>query len=326
MDSVLSEAMPQGGSTGDWNAAGTTDATPDSERLRQELRDAPRDLVDWEASCLKNIADLLDSLDRARVRWETLGQELKETEERLDRAQEERDLLAESHSDAQKAREELRQVRGELEDIRRERDEVAADLVGVREQLETHLSAQHDDAVARREELAQATSDNAQLRDELETARRKQEDAVDTERGLRDTVAKRNAEHADLQGRLIEVDLALEDEREKNAGLEANARASGEAEQRAERAEQVEQRTTEKLARVEAEHEQNLVLLFDVRTRAERLEEKLDDADSKTRKKVRRIIDKVHAELDAAGAPSDSETSYGERIRLLGELLRDAGS
>jgi len=322
--------MPQGGSTGDWNATGTADATPDSERLRQELRDAPRELVDWEASCLKNIADLLDSLDRARVRWETLGEELKETQDRLDRAQEERDLLAESHSDAQKAREELRSVRRELEEIRRERDDVAANLVAAREHLEQHLEAGKSAAASRHDEHETARQENEHLRAELVELRRKEEDAADTERNLRHTMGQRDQELADVKGRLIEADLALEDEREKMVEVrqqaeDATARAEqlADSAERVEEAERVAQKSADKLRRVETEHEDNLVLLFDLRTRAERLEEKLDDADDKTRKKVRRIIAKVHAELDAAGAPADADTSYGERIRQLGDLLRD---
>jgi len=315
--------MPDGGSTGDWNATGTADATPDSERLRQELRDAPRELVDWEASCLKNIADLLDSLDRARVRWETLGEELKETQDRLDRAQEERDLLAESHSDAQKAREELRSVRRELEEIRRERDDVAADLVAAREHLEKHLEAGKSAAASRHEQLETASQENEHLRAELVELRRKEEDAADTERSLRHTMDQRDQELADVKGRLIEADLALEDEREKVVQVQQQAEQLAGNAERVKEAERTAQNSNDKLRRVETEHEDNLVLLFDLRTRAERLEEKLDDADDKTRKKVRRIIAKVHAELDAAGAPADSDTSYGERIRQLGDLLRD---
>ncbi|MEM8886207.1 MAG: hypothetical protein AAGD14_19260, partial [Planctomycetota bacterium] len=72
--------MPQSGSTGDWAAAAADAVTPDTEQLRRELQDAPRELVDWEASCLKNIADLLDSLDKARVRWESLGNDLKDAQ------------------------------------------------------------------------------------------------------------------------------------------------------------------------------------------------------------------------------------------------------
>ena len=134
--------MSQGGSSGDWRAAGTADAAPDSDSLRRELRDPPRELVDWEAACLKNIADLLDSLDRARARWESLGDDLTEAQTRLERATEERDLLAGSHTDAQKARDELRDVRQELEAIRRERDDGAASLVAARELMDAHIATQ----------------------------------------------------------------------------------------------------------------------------------------------------------------------------------------
>jgi len=330
--------MAQGGSTGDWSVAGTADAAPDSERLRQELRDSPRELVDWEASCLKNIADLLDSLDRARARWESLGDDLTQAQVRLDRVQEERDLLAESHADAQKAREELRDVREELEAIRRERDDVAASLVAAREQIEAYASAQEsgvskaqEDLEGLQAEVARMREENAALEESLIDAKadqtdleRQQREGDETAQELRRLLEMRDQEVAAAKGRLVESDLAVEDAREQQATLQREVDALREARSsNAELAEEMESlrelhaKTEQKLVKVVQEHEQDLVQLFDLRTKSTRLEEKLDDSDKKTRRKVRKIIDKIHSELDEIGAPGDRESSYGERIRQL---------
>ena len=332
--------MTQGGSSGDWRTTGTADAAPDSERLRQELRDPPRELVDWEASCLKNVADLLDSLDRARARWESLGDDLLQAQTRLERVTEERDLLAESHTDAQKAREELRDARQELEAIRRERDDVAASLVAAREQIEAHVAAQENGTAEAEEERDQLRRELQQQRDEngalaakLETAEsekaemeRQKVEHGETEQELRRTLERREAELMEAKGRLVESDLAVEDAKEQREALEreveelrAGNAPNSEIEQELARTKEQLGKVQRKLAEVAQEHESNLVQLFDLRTRATRLEEKLDDAEKHTRKKVRRIIEKIHTELDAIGAPRGDDLSYGERIRRMGE-------
>ncbi len=341
--------------SGDWHAATTGSATPDTEKLRRELQDAPRELVDWEASCLKNISDLLDSLDKARVRWESVGSDLSEARTRLQRVQEERDLLAESHTDADKARTEIKQMRDELEDVRRERDRTAEELVITKEQVESHLAEQAVGVASVKQELAglkeeltgltdrnrslaasrdsltlqlgtlkeEAVSTSEQLgilgeenealeerlverKGETEEWKRRHEALENSEQQMRRLMEKRDEELADTKGRLIEADLKLEEEREKRHAAE---RTAGSAEDL--------KRLQLKMNKLNKEHEQNLVMLFDQRTKATRLEEKLEESEDHERARVKKIISKIHKELDAAGAPAGNDASFGERIRSL---------
>jgi len=304
--------MPQPHPSGEWNAA-ATDAAPDTEQLRRELQDAPRELVDWEASCLKNIADLLDSLDKARVRWESLGSDLKEARTRLARVQEERDLLAESHADAEKARDESRGAREELEEIRRERDETAAELSATREKLEEHLTEAQDLGVLRDENEA-LEQRLMERKAELDDWQRRHAELAESEAQFRRLMERRDEELAAAKGQLVEADLAMEDAREKQAELERRLAEAGDREEALQRAQQ-------KLEKVEKDHADTMVELFDLRTRVARLEEKLDEAQNHERRRVRKILDKIHAALDEAGAPSGEEMSYSERIRRLADSL-----
>ncbi|MHC4448959.1 MAG: hypothetical protein ACYS0E_02295 [Planctomycetota bacterium] len=308
--------MPHTQPTGEWTAA-ATDAAPDTHQLRRELQDAPRELVDWEASCLKNIADLLDSLDKARVRWESLGNDLKEAQSRLARVQEERDLLAESHADAEKAREEARQAREELEEVRCERDGTAGELAAMREQLEGQMTGQQDLAVLRAENEA-LEQRLMERKNEIEDWQRRYAEVEGNEAEFRRLMERRDEELADAKGRLVESDLAVEDAREKQAAAERALEEAGDSVQ----LEANLQRSQDKLAQVEKDHADNLVVLFDLKTRSARLEEKLDEAQKHERKRVRKILDKIHGALDDVGAPRGGDLSYSERIRRLAAKLQ----
>ena len=77
----------------------------------------------------------------------------------------------------------------------------------------------------------------------------------------------------------------------------------------------------EQCASLERETEQNLVVICDFRVKVNRLEKKVEEKKEERRTKVRKILDKVHAELDAAGAPQGDEVSFGERIRWLKQRI-----
>ena len=307
--------MPHTQPTGEWTAA-ATDAAPDTQQLRRELQDAPRELVDWEASCLKNIADLLDSLDKARVRWESLGNDLKEARSRLARVQEERDLLAESHADAEKARGEARQAREELEEVRCERDGTAAELAAMREELEGQMASQQDLGVLRAENEA-LEQRLMERKNEIEDWHRRYAEVEGSEAEFRRLMERRDEELAHAKGRLVESDLAVEDAREKQTAAERALEEAGDSVQ----LETNLQRSQDKLAQVEKDHADNLVVLFDLKTRSARLEEKLDEAQKHERKRVRKILDKIHGALDEVGAPGGDDLSYSERIRRLAAKL-----
>ena len=308
--------MPDTQPTGEWTAA-ATDAAPDTHQLRRELQDAPRELVDWEASCLKNIADLLDSLDKARVRWESLGNDLKEAQSRLARVQEERDLLAESHADAEKAREEARQAREELEEVRCERDGTAAELAAMREELEGQMAGQQDLAVLRAENEA-LEQRLMERKNEIEDWQRRYAEVEGSEAEFRRLMERRDKELAHAKGRLVESDLAVEDARDKQAAAERALEEAGDSVQ----LEANLQRSQDKLAQVEKDHADNLVVLFDLKTKSARLEEKLDEAQKHERKRVRKILDKIHGALDEVEAPGGDDLSYSERIRRLAAKLQ----
>ena len=69
-------------------------------------------------------------------------------------------------------------------------------------------------------------------------------------------------------------------------------------------------RKAAKIMRAEAD------ALRDPETNSERYA-KLEEAQKHERKRVRKILDKIHAALDDAGAPRGDDLSYSERIRRL---------
>ena len=146
---------------------------------------------------------------------------------------------------------------------------------------------------------------------ELDEWQRRHEDLLSSEQEMRRLMEKRDEELADAKGRLIESDVKFEEEREARLAAEAQL-----SQQPAGGSEELE-RLQQKFAKLEKEHEENMVMLFDQRTKATRLEEKLDEIEDKGRARVKKIIAKVHAALDEIGAPNAGDDSYGERIRSL---------
>ena len=67
--------------------------------------------------------------------------------------------------------------------------------------------------------------------------------------------------------------------------------------------------------------EESLVEMCDLRVQLNRLENDRDDARRERRKRVKKILSRVHAALDEAGAPRGEDLSYGERIRWLKKQL-----
>jgi chromosome segregation ATPase len=308
--------MPHPQSSGEWNAAAATgaapDTTPDTQQLRRELQDAPRELVDWEASCLKNIADLLDSLDKARVRWESLGNDLKEAQTRLARVQEERDLLAESATDAEKARDEARTAKEELEEIRRERDAAASELQATRDRLETQLKSTEDIRVLREENEA-LEQRLLERKAEIEEWRTRHTQLQTSEAEFRRMMELRDQELEQAKAQLQKAAAERDEARAKQAAAESELADAGTREQ----LQQDLARANAKLSKVAKDHEANLVEVCDLRAKLTKLEGKVEEAQAHERRRVRKILDKIHAALDDAGAPNGENMSFSERIRRL---------
>jgi len=267
-------------------------------RLRAGLEEADPRLLDWEATCLRHVASLLDSLEVARTEWDSLAGRLDEVRVARTRAEEER---AECAGEAER-------LRAELESVRRERDALAAaageletrnrELADLRERLEV-LEPLEDRHEALRAELEQT---RVRLRD----AERAQEEARVGRERIESLERELEVSGARLETALRERDILAESRRE--AGL----RDRDLKQVREQLASQ--QRLCERLR---AESEENLLLVCELRTRINRREEERDEALRDGRRKVKKILGRMHAVLDEVGAPRGEEMSFGERIRRL---------
>jgi chromosome segregation ATPase len=273
------------------------------EQIRRDLNDYPNDLVNWEAACLKDMANLLESLERARSEWQSLSAQLAEA----------RTLLAQERA----IREELACARREAEDLRARSGRAAVAEAAAAAALE-RLAETEGALVAARDRAGVAEAELARTRERLATAQRERDVLAENEQGC----VELKAESADLRARLKRAERArdeLKEERERTASLERELERARERAVVAEGAE-------ERLAAAKAESEAQMVLACDLRVRVNRLERERDEALAYGRKKLKKVIEKVHEALDEAGAPRGDDLSYGERLRWLVARFRDGSA
>jgi DNA repair exonuclease SbcCD ATPase subunit len=286
------------------------------EQIRRDLNEMPSDLVKWEAACLKDMANLLDSLERARSEWQSLSAQLTDAQKVL--AQESR------------TREELDRVCGRLAAAERE-IEAGRDL-GARVAFAEGAAAAALERLAESEQtLAEASAcaatsgaELARVRERLATAQRERDVLAENEQDC----AELKAEAADLRGRLRRAERAqaeLREERDRAASLERELDRTRELLQAAE-GEGARRAALERaLAEAKAEAEAQMVLACDLHVRVNRLEKERDEALAYGRRKLKKVIEKVHEALDATGAPRGADLSYGDRIRWLVTRLEERG-
>jgi chromosome segregation ATPase len=272
---------------------------PAFDQIRRDLDDSPTNLVQWEAACLKDMASLLESLERARSEWQSLSAQLAEA----------KSLAAEER----RVREELERVREQLAAVRREadtlRDEAgrvvfaeaaaAAALERVAE-LERRLGDARAHADAAEGELVRTT-------ERFATVQRERDVLAENEQ----TCAELKAEAAELRTRLKRAEGArkeLDEERDRAASIEREL-----------------ERTRKELAVSRKEAEGQMVLACDLGVQLNRLEKERDEAADRGKQKLRTTLEKVHAALDSAGAPRGDDLSFSDRIRWLATKLAERG-
>jgi chromosome segregation ATPase len=296
------------------------DAQVELERLRADLEKYPTSLVDWEAACLRHMANLLDSLEQARSEWVTLSARLAEAEERLEDLRQERERLA--------------QEAGERERQRRELAEARAALEGARHRTEL-LEAAH---AARIESLEETTAELRAVRAELEEVKRERDVLAENARRSEDA----QAELEEARRRVREIQRLREESEDKGRRLALTQDALVKARRDLEEASRDRQRLEEatrdgqaalaRLAELEAEHqkvtsraEKSMLEVCELRVLANRLEIEKDEAKAQRKEKHKRLLEKIHQDLDEAGAPKGDEWSFGARIRWLRERIDELG-
>ncbi len=254
------------------------------ERIREELKAERPDLADWEASCLESVADLLEQLEAARRRWDAMAGELAERESDLAAAREERVQAEAGARSAERLAADLARTRSELDALRREREA---------------LASAHTDLQVVRAELSRERERGA----ESERLR------IEAERAAEEELGRARASIEEL-GAKVELLTGQRDVlAEAGRAQGAKEAALGLARQR--------------LDELERQVGQHLVEVCDLRARIVRIEKERDEAVRAATRKTKRILEKVHDELDDAGAPRGDEASFGERIRYLKQRIRD---
>jgi len=284
------------------------DAHSEMEKIRKGLEAHREEVASWEATSQKRVADLLDGLSELWEGWESVSAKLSELQSRLKTAQ--REGLRAGDAQTQVAAE-LSAERDALAQTRQELDRARTGLVETRRRLET-VERERDTLTRTQETLTKTSADLAEARRELEQAERRH--VADQEQARREMKQLRaesdRLEHARREFEAAPSATVSDDEvAELKAELEkTQARLKSRKEQ---------------CASLERETEQNLVVICDFRVKVNRLEMKVEEKKEERRTKVRKILDKVHAELDHAGAPRGKEVSFGERIRWLKERIED---
>ncbi len=277
------------------------DAHAEMEKIRKGLEAHREEVAHWEASSKKRVAELLDGLGELWEGWETVSAKLSELQSRLKTAQREGERLGDartrSASELSAEREALAHARTELVETQRRLEAVARERDTLARAQETLTKTSADLAEARRE-LEQAErrnlADQEQARREMEQLRA---ECDRLERARRELEAAPSATVSDDE--VVELKAELQ---------KTQARLKSRKEQ---------------CASLERETEQNLVVICDFRVKVNRLEKKVEEKKEERRTKLRKILDKVHAELDAAGVPRGDEVSFGERIRWLKQRIED---
>lgn len=250
-------------------------------------------LVQWEASCMKNVAALLDDMESARTQWEALAKRLAEAEARLHEETARR-------AEASTGREEERTLRASAEEA----------LAAARREIEALRSDSHGGKEAAQREISELREKLDALRAEVATTHAR----LEMVEGQRDRAELARLE---LEGKLGQIDdlrEELEEERRLREGL-AQASLEWQATQEALG------RAHAKIEALQKEADESMMLVCDLRFKLNKAEEARHEASSQGKQKLRKILAKIHADLDAAGAPQGEELSFGERIRLLRKSL-----
>ena len=298
----------------------------------------PRDVATWEATVMKDVATLLDSLEVARAEWEALNERLGQARERL-KAAEGRAANAE-------------QVASEIAGLRKEAESLRADKAALQQavtdqtaeadtqKVARHAAERERDEARSRLENEQATRQRAgevatgelelvrrQLSEAEEELERKAEQWAHAERARE----KSNALTQKISGELDQLRAELDKVRRERDLLAESGKDIASAKERIEQtdreraeAEEFVQKQQAEIQRLTEESEQNLVQLCDMRSRINRLETERDDASSNAKRKTKKILRKIHEVLDSVGAPAGEDMSYGERIRRLVDKLTGA--
>jgi chromosome segregation ATPase len=279
------------------------------EDLLASVQASPESHPDWEAACLMSVADLLENLGKARSGWGSLAGRLTEARSRVDAAKTREETIRRDLVESTRL---LEETKRDLAEARRETEKIA-DLDGQIRRLRTELdAAQYRIGEADRldEERQAAQERNSSLQSELDETKwqlaeltRERDEATGQVDALRAENEALKQEAEGLRSRLAEMEAQL---------TEAHQQAASQPDS----SEQVEAVRRE-MDRLKRDHEQDLVALCDLRVTVNRLEQERDAALKERKRKVKKILAKVHAALDEAGAPHGDEMSFGERIRRL---------
>ncbi len=282
---------------------------PAFEPVRDGPDDTPGNVVNWEASCLKDVANLLESLDRARAEWKSLSTQLGEAKTALAQERRVREQLDRAH-------EQLVAARREGDGLREQAGRTAFAEAAAAAALErvAELEGRVFDARAQTET---AEADVVQMRERLTTVQRERDVLAENEQDC----AGLKAETAELRTRLKRAEGArkeLEEERDRAASIQRELDRTRERLAAAEQAHATRLQALERdLAQARKENEAQMILVCDLRVKLNRLEKERDDAKEHGKKKLRATLEKIHEALDATGAPRGDELSYGDRIRWL---------
>jgi chromosome segregation ATPase len=74
-------------------------------------------------------------------------------------------------------------------------------------------------------------------------------------------------------------------------------------------------------AKAKKDAESSLLETCDLRVKVNRLEGELDETKRELKRKTKKILSKIHEDLDGVGAPSGEDLSFGQRIRRLGKRI-----
>jgi len=290
---------------------------PAFEHARDGLEEPQGNVVNWEAACLKDVASLLESLERARAEWQSLAGQLGEAKAALAQERRVREELDRAH-------EQLVAARRQGDDLREQAGRTAFAEAAAAAAMERVAELERRVSDAR----AQAETAEAELvrtRERLGTLQRERDVLAENEQDC----AGLKAETAELRTRLKRAEGArkeLEEERERAASIERELDRSRERLVAAEQAQAARVQALERdLLLARKEGEEQMLLVCDLRVKLNRLEKERDDAAERGKKKLRATLEKIHEALDATGAPRGEEFSYGDRIRWLAARFAERG-
>lgn len=272
---------------------------PAFEQIRDGLDDSPGNLVNWEAACLKDVASLLESLERARAEWQSLSAQLGEAKAAL--AQEQR-----TREELDRVREHFMTARREADALREQAGRTAFAEAAAAAALErvAELERRLGDARAQAE-IAEA--DVVRARERLATVQRERDVLAENEQQCADL----KAETAELRTRLKRAEGArkeLQEERDRAVSIEREL-----------------ERTRKELAQAKKEGEAQMVLACELGVKVNRLEKEREDAAERGKQKLRATLEKIHKALDETGAPRGDDLSFSDRIRWLAARLEGRG-